>query len=125
MNNPHKGRVGWSRITKATGYSLSGLTAAYRGESAFRQETWLAGFLLPASIFVGQTWVETALLAGSVMLVLVVELLNSAIEAVVDRVSLDLHELSKRAKDIASAAVLISLLMCAGIWCLALWSRFF
>ena len=125
MNNPHTSRVGWSRIAKATGYSLSGLTAAYRGERAFRQETWLAAFLLPASIFVGRSWVEIALLAGSVMLVLVVELLNSAIEAVVDRVSLDLHELSKRAKDIASAAVFLSLLTCAGIWCLALWSRFF
>ena len=125
MNNPHKGHVGWSRIAKAAGYSLSGLKAAYRGESAFRQETWLAVFLLPASTLIGRNWVETALLAGSVMLVLVVELLNSAIEAAVDRVSLDLHELSKRAKDIASAAVLVSLLMCAGIWCLALWSRFF
>jgi diacylglycerol kinase (ATP) len=125
MNNPYKGRVGLNRIVRATGYSLSGLNAAYRGESAFRQETCLAIFLLPISFFVGTNWAETSLLAGSVILVLIVELLNSAIEAVVDRVSLELHELSKRAKDVASAAVLLSLLLCAGIWCSALWSRFF
>jgi diacylglycerol kinase (ATP) len=79
--------------------------------------------LLPLSFVIGRTWVETALLAGSVMLVLIVELLNSAIEAAVDRVSTELHDLSKRAKDIASAAVMLSLLLCAGIWCAALWSR--
>ena len=123
MNTPSEGRTGLDRIVKAAGYSLSGLRAAYRGERAFRQEIGLAMCLLPLSVVVGRTWVETALLAGSVMLVLIVELLNSAIEAAVDRVSLELHELSKRAKDIASAAVMLSLLLCAGIWCTALWFR--
>ena len=123
MRNPFKGRTGLGRIIKAAGYSLSGLRAAYKGESAFRQEIALAVCLLPLSFVIGRTWVETALLAGSVMLVLIVELLNSAIEAAVDRVSTELHDLSKRAKDIASAAVMLSLLLCAGIWCAALWSR--
>lgn len=124
MSTPSKGRTGLDRIVKATGYSVSGLRAAYRGERAFRQELGLAVCLVPLSLVVGRTWVETALLAGSIVLVLIVELLNSAIEAAVDRVSLELHDLSKRAKDIASAAVLLSLLLCAGIWCAALWSRF-
>lgn len=121
MSNPHKGRTGLDRIVHAAGYSLSGLRLAYRGESAFRQETWLAVVLLPASVWLGRNWVEVALLAGSVLLVMIVELLNSAVEAAVDRVGYELHDLSARAKDIASAAVLLSLLLCAGIWLAALW----
>jgi diacylglycerol kinase (ATP) len=124
MTNPYKGRTGLERVIRATGYSIEGLKTAYRGESAFRQETWLAVFLLPAALWLGRTWIETALLAGSVLLVLIVELLNSGIEAVVDRVSFELHDLSKRAKDLASAAVFLSLMLCSGIWLAALWHRF-
>lgn len=124
MTNPHKGRTGLDRIVRATGYSLEGLAMAYRGESAFRQEFWLAIVMLPAAFWLGRSWVEVALLVGSVMLVLIVELLNSGIEAAIDRVSFEMHELSKRAKDLASAAVLLSLLLCGGIWAAALWQRF-
>ena len=124
MSNPHKGRTGIERIVRATGYSVAGVTAAYRGESAFRQEFWLAALMLPAAFWLGRNWVEVALLAGSVLLVLIVELLNSAIEAAIDRISFELHELSKRAKDFASAAVMLSLLLCAAIWAAALWQRF-
>ncbi|HKX94561.1 MAG TPA: diacylglycerol kinase [Methylibium sp.] len=124
MTNPYKGRTGLDRIVRAAGYSMDGLALAYRGESAFRQETWAAVLLLPAAFWLGRSWVEVALLAGSVLLVLIVELLNSGIEAAIDRVSYELHDLSKRAKDLASAAVLLSLLLCAGIWTAALWHRF-
>ncbi|MCW5663164.1 MAG: diacylglycerol kinase [Piscinibacter sp.] len=123
MSNPHKGRTGLDRLLRATGYSIDGLTTAYRGESAFRQEFWLAAVLLPLAFWLGRGWVEVALLAGSVLLVLIVELLNSGIEATVDRVSFEFHELSKRAKDLASAAVFLSLLLCGGIWAAALWQR--
>lgn len=123
-SNPHKGRTGIDRVVHAAGYSLQGLRSAYRHESAFRQELWLAALLLPLALWLGRGWVEVALLAGSVVLVLIVELLNSAIEATVDRVSLDLHELSKRAKDFGSAAVMLSLLLAGGIWAAALWTRF-
>jgi diacylglycerol kinase (ATP) len=123
MGNPHKGRTGLSRIAHAAMYSVDGLTAAYRGESAFRQEFWLAVVMLPAAFWVGRNWVEVALLAGSVLLVLVVELLNSGIEAVVDRISFEIHDLSKRAKDFGSAAVMLSLVLCAATWAAALWSR--
>ena len=124
MSNEFKGRTGIDRIVRAAGHSASGLRMAYTGESAFRQETWLAVVMLPAAFWLGRNWEQTALLAGSVLLVMIVELLNSGIEAVVDRVSYERHELSKRAKDIASAAVLLSLLLCAGVWAAALWQRF-
>jgi diacylglycerol kinase (ATP) len=124
MSNPHKGRTGLDRVIRAAGYSMSGLTEAYRGESAFRQEFWVAVVLLPLSFWLGRSWVEVALLAGTVMLVLIVELLNSAIEAAIDRDSFEIHELSKRAKDLGSAAVLLALLLCAGVWLAALWQRF-
>jgi diacylglycerol kinase (ATP) len=124
MSNPHKGRTGLDRVIRATGYSMAGLAAAYRGESAFRQEFWLAALMLPLAFWLGRSWVEVALLAGSLMLVLIVELLNSGIEAAIDRVSYELHDLSKRAKDLASAAVFLSLLLCAGVWAAALWQRF-
>lgn len=123
MSNSFKGRTGLDRIVRATGYSFDGLKTAYRGESAFRQETWLAVVLIPASFWVGRSWVEVALLAGSVLLVMIVELLNSGIEAVVDRVSFELHALSKRAKDLASAAVFLSLVLCGSMWAAALWHR--
>ncbi|MCV2355054.1 diacylglycerol kinase [Paucibacter sp. B2R-40] len=124
MSNPYKGKTGLARILHATGYSLAGLRAAYTGESAFRQEVWLLVIATPAAFWLGQGWVQTALLLGSLMLVLIVELLNSGIEAAIDRVSFELHDLSKRAKDLASAAVLLSLLLSAGIWGAALWQRF-
>jgi diacylglycerol kinase (ATP) len=108
---------------RAAGYSMAGLKAGY-SESAFRQEFWLAAVLLPLSLWIGRGWVEVALLAGSAMLVLIVELLNSGLEAAIDRISFDLHDLSKRAKDMGSAAVFLSLLLCAGIWLAALWQRF-
>ncbi|HEY1396079.1 diacylglycerol kinase [Roseateles sp.] len=123
MSNPHKGRTGLDRILHAAGYSWDGLRAAYRGESAFRQETWLTIIGVPLAFWVGRDWVQVALLAGSLILVLIVELLNSAVEAVVDRVSFELHDLSKRAKDIASAAVLLSLVLAGGIWLAAIWQH--
>ncbi|MGM9513753.1 diacylglycerol kinase [Roseateles sp. DB2] len=124
MSNPHKGRTGLDRILHAAGYSWAGLRAAYSGESAFRQEVWLCLLAVPLAFWLGQGWVETALLLGSLLLVLIVELLNSGIEAAIDRVGFELHELSKRAKDLASAAVLLSLLLCAGVWGAAAWHRF-
>jgi diacylglycerol kinase (ATP) len=125
MNNTFKARTGLDRVVRATGYSLAGLKTAYRGERAFRQETWLAFVMMPAAFWLGRTWVEVTLLAGSVGLVLIVELLNSGIETAIDRVSFELHELSKRAKDLASAAVFLSLVLCASVWATAVWTRFF
>jgi diacylglycerol kinase (ATP) len=123
MSNPHKGRTGVERIAYAAKYSWQGLSTAVRSESAFRQEVVLAAMMLPAAWWLGRNWREVALLAGTVVLVLIVELLNSAIEAVVDRVSLDLHDLSKRAKDYGSAAVLLALVLCGATWAAALWNR--
>ncbi len=123
MSNPHKGRTGLDRVHHAFGYSMQGLGAAWRSESAFRQEAALALLLLPAAFWLGRNALEVALLTGAVLLVLVVELLNSAIEAVVDRVSFELHDLSKRAKDYGSAAVLISLLWCGGVWASVIYQR--
>ena len=123
MTNPHKGRTGLGRVIRATGNSIDGLAAAYRNESAFRQEFWVAVMLLPLALWVGNGWVETALLMSTVVLVLIVELLNSGIEAAIDRVSLELHDLSKRAKDLASSAVFLSLVLCGGVWLTALWRR--
>jgi diacylglycerol kinase (ATP) len=121
--NPHKGRTGRDRIVHAAMNSLRGLQAALREESAFRQECAMAVVLVPAAFWLGRDWVATALLAGSVLLVLVVELLNSAVEAAIDRISLDLHPLSKAAKDYGSAAVMMSLLLCGSIWAAALYDR--
>jgi diacylglycerol kinase (ATP) len=123
MTNDFKRRTGFDRILRATGYSLTGLKTAFHGERAFRQEALIAAVLVPAAFWLGRTWVEIALLAGSIMLVLIVELLNSGIEAAIDRVSLELHDLSKRAKDLASAAVFLSLVLCGAIWAAAAWSR--
>jgi len=124
MTNPHKGHTGISRVLRATRHSIAGLRAAYRNESAFRQELWLAVPMVPASAWLGRNWVEVALLAGSVLIVLIVELLNSGIEAAIDRISFDHHELSGRAKDYASAAVMLSLVGCAAVWLAAIWQRF-
>jgi diacylglycerol kinase (ATP) len=118
--SPHKGKTGLRRLCNALGYSLDGLRAAYRHEAAFRQEVALAAVLIPAGLYLGASNVERALLVASVLIVLVVELLNSAVEAVVDRISLEHHALAKRAKDTGSAAVLMSLLILGGVWGLVL-----
>lgn len=118
--SPYKGRTGLVRLWKALGYSRAGLAAAWRHEAAFREEVLLFAVALPAGLWLGQNAMERAVLIGSVLLVLVVELLNSALEAVVDLVSPDYHELAKRAKDIGSAAVLLTLAGAAAVWLLLL-----
>ena len=118
------GATGITRIIRAGGYSLKGLKTALRHESAFRQEAALFVILVPAAIWLGNSWLQYVLLIGSLVLVLVTELLNSAIEAVVDRVSDDYHELSGRAKDMGSAAVLITLLNVVFVWAMVAWHRF-
>ncbi len=121
--NPQKARTGLDRIWHATRYSMAGLQAGWR-ETAFRQEALAAVLLAPLALWIGQTWVERSLLAGAVFLVLIVELLNTGIETAIDRVGPEWHDLSKRAKDIGSAAVLLSLVLCGAIWAGALWHRF-
>ena len=118
--SPFKSKTGLRRIINATGYSLAGLRDAYEHEHAFRQECLLALVLVPIALFLPVSGLERALMIGAVLLVLIVELLNSAIEAAVDRVSLDRHELAKRAKDIGSAAVFLSLVNVAVVWGLIL-----
>ncbi len=118
MSKP--GNTGLKRVIKAAGYSWAGLKAAFRHEAAFRQELALCLVLIPAGLWLGQTGMERALLISSLLLVLTVELLNSAIEAVVDRFGGEQHELSGRAKDIGSAAVFIALLNMMVIWVLVL-----
>lgn len=115
-----KGATGLRRIVAATGYSLAGLRAAYRHEAAFRQEVLLAAICIPIALLSPVSGTGKALMIGSILLVLIVELLNSAIEAVVDRVSTDRHPLSKQAKDIGSAAVAIALANAAVIWLVVL-----
>ena len=117
--NPQKERKGLSRMWHATGYSFAGLRAGW-GETAFRQESIAAVLLVPAAFWLGRHWTEVALLAGSVLLVMIVELLNTGLETAIDRVGPEWHALSKRAKDMGSAAVLLSLLLCLGIWAAAL-----
>lgn len=112
---------GWRRLVHATGYSWAGLKAAWRNEEAFRQEALFCAALVPLALWLGEDAVERALLIGSLLLVVIVELLNSGIEAVVDRIGQERHELSGRAKDIGSAAVFIALLNAAMIWLLILW----
>jgi len=121
--NPQKHRKGLNRVLHATGYSFAGLRAGW-SEPAFRQEVILCIFMLPISIWLGRTWVENALLAGSVILVMVVELLNTAVETAIDRIGPEWHDLSKRAKDMGSAAVFLSLVLCIGIWGSAIYHYF-
>lgn len=121
--NPQKDRKGLSRVWHAFGYSMAGLRAGWH-ETAFRQEAIASLVLIPAAIWLGRSWVETALLAGSVILVMIIELLNTGIETAIDRIGPEWHDLSKRAKDMGSAAVLLSLLLCAGVWAMALFQRF-
>lgn len=114
VNKP--GKTGISRLIDATGYSWAGLIATWRNEAAFRQEVTLAIILIPAALWLGHTGVERALLIGVTLMVMIVELLNSAVEAVVDRIGPEKHPLSKIAKDTASAAVSISLLLWLTTW---------
>jgi len=115
--------TGLKRIVNATFFSVAGLKAAWRNEAAFRQECALALVLTPAAFWLGETAVERSLLIGSCWLVLIVELLNSAVEATVDRVGMDHHKLSGRAKDLGSAGVFVSLALTALVWGLFLWER--
>jgi diacylglycerol kinase (ATP) len=118
--SPHKGKTGLRRILNALFYSVDGFRAAYRHEDAFRQEVMLAVFLVPLALFLPANGVGKALMIASVLLVLLVELLNSAVEATVDRISLENHQLAKRAKDIGSAAVFVSLVNVVAVWGLVL-----
>ena len=117
---PHKGGTGLTRIWHAARYSIAGLKAAFRHEGAFRQEVLLAAILIPVALLLPAPGGGKALMVGSVVLVLVVELLNSALEAAVDRISLDEHALARRAKDIGSAAVMLALINVPVVWLLVL-----
>jgi diacylglycerol kinase (ATP) len=120
QESPHKGKTGLKRVWNAFFYSLEGFQAAWKHEDAFRQETILALILIPLAFLLADAPLERALMVASVLLVLIVELVNSAIEATVDRISLENHQLAKRAKDIGSAAVLISLANVLAVWGLVL-----
>jgi diacylglycerol kinase (ATP) len=120
VESPYKGKTGLRRLWNAFGYSLAGFRAAYKHEDAFRQEVLLAVIMVPLALWLPATHIGKALMIGSVLLVIMVELLNSAVEATVDRISLDSHTLAKRAKDIGSAAVLVSLINVLVIWGLVL-----
>jgi diacylglycerol kinase (ATP) len=120
MESPHKGKTGLRRIWNALFYSLDGLAAAFRHEDAFRQEVFLAVILVPTAFFMPASGTGKALMAGAVLLVLIVELLNSAVEAAVDRMSVENHPLARRAKDIGSAAVFVSLVNVPVVWFLVL-----
>ena len=120
--SPHKGKTGLKRVRNAFFHSLDGLRAAFRHEDAFRQEVFLAALLIPAALFMPVAGAGKALMIASVLLVLMVELLNSAIEAAVDRISLEHHALAKRAKDIGSAAVMLALVNVPVVWGLILFA---
>ena len=116
MESPFKGKTGIKRLINAFGYSLSGFKVAFAKEDAFRQEVFLSIILVTVAILISNSSIELVLLIGSTLLVPIIELLNSAIEATVDRVSLDKHPLAKRAKDIGSAAVFLSLVNLVATW---------
>lgn len=120
MAAPEKGAIGLGRLLRASRYSAAGLAAAARHEGAFRLELVLCAVFVPLGLWLGRTGVERALLVGSLFLVLVVELVNSAAEAIVDRISLERHPLAGRAKDLASAAVALSLANAVAVWLLVL-----
>jgi diacylglycerol kinase (ATP) len=119
-DNPHKGNKGLTRAFRAAINSWNGLIYAYKEESAFRQELALSLILIPLAIYLPVTPIEKILLIASVILVLVIELLNSSVEAAIDRISFEVHDLSKRAKDFGSAAVMLALLLCALTWIIIL-----
>ncbi len=123
MESPYKGKTGLRRLLNAFGYSMAGFKAAFKNEDAFRQEVMMAVILLPLAVYLGKTGMQTALMIACVLLVMIVELLNSSIEATVDRISLENHQLAKRAKDIGSAAVLLSLVNLVVVWGLLIFDR--
>lgn len=116
MESPYKGKTGLKRLWNAFGYSLAGFRAAYKHEDAFRQEIHLAAVLIPLALWLPATQIGKILMISSVLLVIIVELLNSAIEATVDRISIEDHDLAKRAKDIGSSAVMLSLINVVIVW---------
>lgn len=116
-----KGKQGLVRLFNALGYSRDGLAAAWKNEAAFREEVLLAIVAIPLAVFLGETGVDRALLIGSILLILIVEILNSGLEAIVDKASPEKHELAKQAKDMGSAAVLLSLINAAVVWACVLW----
>lgn len=116
QESPFKGKTGLTRLINAFGYSMDGFKAAYQNEDAVRMEVIMCAVMIPLAFYLGHSAVERVVMVASVLLVLIVELLNSAIEATVDRISLDKHHLAKRAKDIGSAAVLLSLVNLAIVW---------
>ena len=120
MKSPFKGKTGIKRLANAFTYSVAGTLAAFKHEDAFRQEVILSIVLIPLAIYLGQTAIEQALMITSILLIIIVELLNSSVEATVDRISVKRHKLSIRAKDIGSAAVFFSLVNAAVIWFLIL-----
>ena len=120
MKSPYKGKTGIKRLVNAFGYSIAGTLAAFKHEDAFRQEVILAAILTPIAIYYGETAIDQALMISSLFLIIIVELLNSSIEATVDRISVKHHKLAKRAKDIGSAAVFFSLINATVIWFLIL-----
>jgi diacylglycerol kinase (ATP) len=122
--NAQKSRQGLRRMLHAFYYSLEGLKTGWR-ETAFRQEAMAAMVMIPLAFWLGRSWVETAVLVGVVMLVMIVELLNTAVERTIDRIGPEWHEYSKHAKDFGSAAVLLSLLLAVGVWLGALYHYFF
>lgn len=121
--DPHVKQTGLKRLIDAFAYSAHGLKAGW-DEPAFRQEAVVAFVLLPLACWLGNTWVERAVLAGAVVALMVVELLNTAVEAAIDRIGLERHPLSKKAKDLGSAAVLLSLVFATAVWASALWQLF-
>jgi diacylglycerol kinase (ATP) len=118
--SPFKGKTGLRRVWNALFYSIDGFRAAFAHEDAFRQEAILAAILIPVALFLPASGVGKAMMVASVLLVLIVELLNSSVEATVDRISLENHRLAKRAKDIGSAAVFVSLVNVPAVWLLVL-----
>jgi diacylglycerol kinase (ATP) len=120
MKSPYKGKTGLRRLINAFGYSIAGTLAAFKHEDAFRQEVILSAILIPLALYLGQTGIEQALMIASIIFVIIVELLNSSLEATVDRISVKRHKLAKRAKDIGSAAVFFSLINATVIWFLIL-----
>lgn len=122
MTSPYKSRGGMARLLNAARYSMNGLKSAFRNEAAFRQEVVLSAILLPLAIWVSQTFLEAVVLIGSLIFVLLVELINSAIEAVADSVTIDEHPLIAQAKDLGSAAVLLAIALAVLAWAAVIWS---
>lgn len=123
MRNPVNQKTGISRLIAATGYTFAGFAAAWKSEEAFRQEVLLAVVMIPGALWLGQTLVERIVLISSVLIVMITELLNTAVEYTIDRIGPERHELSGHAKDIASAAVFVSLMLALMTWASFLWVR--